>query len=107
VTQGNDGSTIYVQDRALSIPAVEPQPLAEPTGAGDAYRAGIIKGMLRGYRWETTGRIAALAATYCLEQVGTLNHRYTLEQFVARYRQVFGDAPELEDLIRPHQGVEK
>jgi adenosine kinase len=55
--------------------------------------------MLRGYSWQTTGRIAALAATYVLEQYGTQSHRYSLGEFVARYRQVFGDAPELEDMI--------
>jgi adenosine kinase len=55
--------------------------------------------MLRGYSWETTGRIAALAATYVLEQHGTQDHSYTLEEFVARYRRLFGDAPELEDLL--------
>ncbi len=65
---------------------------------GDAYRSGIIKGMLRGYPWPITGRIAALAATYVLEQQGTQNHHYTLDEFIARYRRVFGDTPELEDL---------
>ncbi len=98
VTRAEEGSTIYVQDQVLQIPAVPPEPLAEPTGVGDAYRSGVIKGMLRGYSWETTGRIAALAATYVLEQHGTQNHHYTPDEFVERYRQVFGDAPELEDL---------
>jgi adenosine kinase len=103
VTRGEAGSTIYAEEQALSIPAVPPQPLAEPTGVGDAFRAGIIKGWLRDYSWETTGRIAALAATYVLEQYGTQNHCYSLDEFVARYRQVFGDTPELEDLITSSQ----
>jgi adenosine kinase len=113
VTRAQEGSSIYVDDQVLSIPIVPPAPLAEPTGVGDAYRAGIIKGMLRGYSWEITGRIAALAATYVLEQIGTQNHRYSLDEFVARYRRVFGDAPELADLANPTnseqtiQGVEK
>jgi adenosine kinase len=100
ITRGEAGSTIYVDDQELSIPVVPPEPRVEPTGVGDAYRAGIIKGMLRGYRWETTGRIAALAATYTLEQHGTQNHRYTRPEFVARYRRIFGDTPELEDLAK-------
>lgn len=105
ITQGEGGSTIHAADQALHIPIVLPDPLAEPTGVGDAYRSGVIKGMLRGYRWETTGRIAALAATYVLEQNGTQNHHYTLDEFVERYREVFGDTPELTDLItsRPKQ----
>ncbi len=100
VTRGEEGSAIYVGNRVLSIPVVKPEVLAEPTGVGDAYRAGIIKGMLRGYRWETVGRIAALAATYVLEHHGTQNHHYSLEEFVARYRAVFGDTPELDDLLQ-------
>jgi len=98
VTRGEDGSTIYADGQEFHIPVAPPNPLAEPTGVGDAYRAGIIKGLLRGYSWETTGRIAALAATYVLEQHGTQNHRYSLNEFVERYRRAFGDSPELGDL---------
>jgi adenosine kinase len=100
ITHGEEGSTIRLVDRTLSIPVLTPQPLAEPTGVGDAYRAGIIKGMLHGYSWETTGRIAALAATYVLEKHGTQNHAYSLEEFVSRYRLAFGDAPELGHLLQ-------
>ncbi len=99
VTRGVEGSTIYLEGGSLDIPAVPPTLVAEPTGVGDAYRGGIIKGMLRAYSWETTGRIAALASTYVLEQYGSQNHHYALDEFVARYRRTFGDAPELEDLL--------
>jgi adenosine kinase len=98
ITKGEEGSTIYLDDRTLSIPIAPARRLVEPTGGGDAYRAGIIKGMLHGFSWETTGRIAALAATYVLEQHGTQDHSYSLAEFVTRYRQVFGDAPELSSL---------
>jgi adenosine kinase len=100
ITRGEAGSTIYVGDQVLSIPIVPAEPLVEPTGVGDAYRAGIIKGMLHGYSWETTGRIATLAATYALEQCGTQGHRYSRQEFVTRYRRIFGDTPELEDLLK-------
>lgn len=99
VTCGEEGSVIWADGRRVDVPPVCPSTLCEPTGVGDAYRAGIIKGMLRGYSWETTGRIASLAATYVLERHGTQNHRYTRAEFVARYRQAFGDAPELGDLL--------
>jgi adenosine kinase len=99
ITRGERGSTIYAEGQVLSIPPVAPHPLAEPTGVGDAFRAGIIKGALHHYPWPVTGRIAALAATYVLEQYGTQNHRYSPSEFAYRYRQVFGDEPELEDLI--------
>lgn len=97
VTRGERGSTIYVEGEALHVPVVQPKPLVEPTGVGDAYRAGVIKGILRNLPWTTTGRIAALAATYVLEQHGTQNHRYSLTEFIARYRAVFGDTPDLEE----------
>lgn len=99
VTRGEEGSVIWADGRRVDVPPVCPTALCEPTGVGDAYRAGIIKGMMRGYSWETTGRIASLAATYVLERHGTQNHRYTRAEFVARYRQAFGDAPELGDLL--------
>ena len=98
VTRGEHGSTIWADSGRVDIPAVRPNILCEPTGVGDAYRAGIIKGVLHGYSWATTGRIASLAATYVLEQHGTQNHRYTRSEFVARYREAFGDSPELADL---------
>jgi len=99
VTCGEEGSVIWADGRKVEVPAVCPSTMCEPTGVGDAYRAGIIKGMLRGYSWETTGRIASLAATYVLERHGTQNHHYTRAEFVARYRETFGDAPELDDLL--------
>ncbi len=98
ITRGEQGSMIHTDGDVLFVPVAPPVQVKEPTGAGDAYRAGIMKGMLRGYPWQTTGRIAALAATYVLEQYGTQNHTYSPEEFAARYRQVFGDSPELDDL---------
>ncbi|MBN1660133.1 MAG: carbohydrate kinase family protein [Anaerolineae bacterium] len=98
ITLGEKGSTIYADHRLVNIPVVPPAVLADPTGVGDAYRAGIIKGMIHGYPWVVTGQVAALAATYVLEQFGTQSHAYTRAEFVARYRQVFGDVPQLKEL---------
>jgi adenosine kinase len=99
VTYGEKGSTIYHGGRTFEIPAAAPHRIAEPTGVGDAYRAGIIKGIIHGLSWEFTGRLGALAATFALEEHGTQNHRYDLTDFAARFRAVFGDWPELEKLI--------
>ena len=68
--------------RARGRPVVPPKNIADPTGVGDAFRGGLLVGLVRGYPWEVAGRIGALAATYCLEQVGTMNHRYTVAEFV-------------------------
>ena len=100
VTRGMDGSTLMSRERRVDAPIVPADIVADPTGVGDAFRGGLLVGLVRGYSWEVTARIGALAATYCLEQVGTMNHRYTVPEFVARYREHFGDAPELEDLIK-------
>jgi adenosine kinase len=98
VTRSERGSSIMANGRQINILAVPPRRSVDPTGVGDAYRAGVIAGYLRGYSWETTGRIGALAATYVLEELGTQNHKYTLEEFAERYRENFGDGPEVDDL---------
>ena len=92
VTCGEKGSEIHLGAQVTCIPAVPAQRQADPTGVGDAYRAGIIKGYLKNLPWQTTGRMGALAATYVLEEHGTQNHRYTYAEFAARYQQHFGEA---------------
>ena len=99
VTRGADGASFISGDRRVDVPVATPHGIVDPTGVGDAFRGGLLTGLVRGYPWEVTGRIGALAATYCLEQVGTMNHRYTVPEFVARYREAFGDAPELQDML--------
>ncbi len=101
VTFGEDGSRILHAGRTIEIPAVKPRRLCEPTGVGDAYRAGIVKGMLHDLSWEFTGRVAALAATYALEEYGTQNHHYDLDEFISRFQQEFGDWQELDKLKAP------
>lgn len=99
VTRGEYGSTVMTADSTVDIPAVRPKRLVDPTGMGDAYRAGIIKGVIHGYPWEITGRLGSLAATYALEEHGTQSHRYTIGEFAARFRENFGDVAELGELI--------
>ncbi len=99
ITCGERGSVIVEGGRQVRIPSVAPRQIGEPTGVGDAYRAGVIVGMLHRFPWEVAGRMGSLAATYALEQHGTQNHYFTLPEFVERYREVFGDAPELERLV--------
>lgn len=105
ITKGERGSTIVPRDaEPISIPAVPPRRLVDPTGVGDAYRAGVLKGFLCEYPWEVAGRMGSLAATYVLEEHGTQNHAYTLEQFVWRFREVFGPRPEVEALLESAEG---
>jgi len=105
VTKSEEGSTIMTTEgetcgvRVFDIPPAKVTRVIDPTGVGDAYRAGLIKGLVRGYPWPVTGRVASVAAAYVLECPGPQPEPYTREQFVARYRQNFGDTPELADLL--------
>ncbi|MDX1614976.1 MAG: carbohydrate kinase family protein [Candidatus Promineifilaceae bacterium] len=99
LTKGKEGATIYIDEMTYDIPAVPPRSVAEPTGAGDAFRAGLIRGMQLDLPWETCGRIGAVAAAYVLEHVGTQGHGFTSAEFVARYRQEFDDQGALDVLL--------
>jgi adenosine kinase len=88
-TFGRHGSRIATHDGEFDIPAAPARIEADPTGAGDAYRAGVVAGLLRGLDAAAAGRIASLAATYAVEQVGTIEHGYTREDFCARHREAF------------------
>jgi adenosine kinase len=90
VTRGAEGSTIHTQQGEISIPCARPAAVVDPTGCGDAYRAGLIHGLLQGYEWETVGRIASLMGAIKIEARGTQNHTFTREQFEQRYRVAFG-----------------
>ncbi|MCP4425053.1 MAG: carbohydrate kinase family protein [Chloroflexi bacterium] len=99
VTKGAEGSRLVMDGEAYRIPVVPPREVMEPTGAGDAFRAGLMRGMQLDLPWEIAGRMGALASTYVLEQVGTQNHYYTPAEFVARYRKHFDDEGALDILL--------
>jgi len=92
VTRGAEGSTIYADGQRIDIPPVVAKQVVDPTGCGDAYRAGLIHGLLHGLPWETTGRIASLIGAIKIESRGTQNHNFTLQQFKDRYQASFGVA---------------
>ncbi|EGV52764.1 carbohydrate kinase family protein [Candidatus Endoriftia persephone] len=89
VTRGGEGSHIYTKDRCFDIPVASAKALLDPTGCGDAFRAGLVYGLMNGMDWETTGRIASLMGAYKIEQAGTQNHVFTREEFAARFKQAF------------------
>jgi adenosine kinase len=90
VTQGGEGSTIYTDGDVITIPAASVGELQDPTGCGDAYRAGLLYGLMNDLDWAITGRIASLLGAIKIEQKGTQNHRFTLAEFKARYEDSFG-----------------
>ncbi len=91
MTRGAEGASIWAGDTRYDIPVVPPARIDDPTGVGDAFRAGLIKGMALGLGWALAGRVGALAATYVLELPGPQSHEYTWDAFVARFRQHFDD----------------
>lgn len=90
VTKGAKGSEIHVRGRRLEIPCARANAMVDPTGCGDAYRAGLLYGIDRGFDWETSGRIASLMGALKIETAGTQNHRFTMEEFRSRYHAEFG-----------------
>jgi len=98
MTRGEAGALITVDGEEFEIPAARPRAVVDPTGAGDAFRAGFILGLKKGFPWPVVGRLAALTAVHAIEQPGPQQHSYTLEEFLARYRENFGSSPELDSL---------
>lgn len=92
VTRGGEGSRIYTRDGVIDIPPGKAENVVDPTGCGDAYRAGLLYGIMNGMDLETTGRIASLMGTIKIETAGTQNHRYTIDEFRERYKRTFGTA---------------
>jgi adenosine kinase len=81
---------IHADGRAYQIPCAKAREVVDPTGCGDAYRAGLIHGILRGIDWETTGRIASLMGAIKIAVRGTQNHRFTAAEFAELYAREFG-----------------
>ena len=99
MTKGEAGALITVEGTEYEIPPASPTAVVDPTGAGDAYRAGLVTGMARGFSWPVIGRLGALTAVYAIEQTGTQHHYYSLPEFVDRYRSNFGQSDEVDSLL--------
>jgi adenosine kinase len=90
VTRGSQGSTIHTGGKQLTIPVVKPRAVLDPTGCGDAYRAGLLFGIQQKLSWEDTGRLASLIGARKIEHRGTQNHHFTRASLAADFRQSFG-----------------
>ena len=94
VTKGAEGSEIHTAGGRIDIPVVRARQVVDPTGCGDAYRAGLIHGLVRGYDWALTGRIASLIGAIKIESRGPQNHHFTPGEFAARFHAEFGQSLE-------------
>ena len=90
VTRGARGSTIYAGDKVIEIPSVQADSVSDPTGCGDAYRAGLLYGIARDWDWEVSGRLASLLGSIKIASRGGQNHRFSRAQLADKYREVFG-----------------
>ena len=90
VTRGENGATIRAAGESIDVPAVPPLREVDPTGVGDAYRGGFMKGLARKADYLTCGRLGSVAATFALEYLGGSSHSYTFAEFAARYEEHFG-----------------
>ena len=90
VTRGAEGSVIYTNQGDIEIPPVKPNVVNDPTGCGDAYRAGLLFGLMNTKDWITTGRIASLMGAIKVESHGTQNHSFSMESFEKRFEVNFG-----------------
>jgi adenosine kinase len=100
ITHGGSGSHIYANGDRIEVPVFPVDSIKDPTGAGDAYRAGLIRGMAAGLPLKLAGEMGALVAAYVLERIGTQNHHFTLHEFVTRYRTHFNDEGLLDKLLQ-------
>lgn len=92
VTRGHKGSSIYTREGELAIPCAKASAVVDPTGCGDAYRAGLLHGLLHELDWATTGRVAAVMGALKIESRGTQNHRAAPADIARRLAENFGDA---------------
>ena len=90
ITRGEKGATIARRDGTISVPAVLPSQIVDPTGVGDAFRGGFMKGLASGASYEVCGRLGSVAAAYALEHMGGTSHSYSWVEFKARYEMHFG-----------------
>ncbi len=100
ITKSKHGSTIYHGDTQQDVPAFPEVHIADPTGVGDAFRAGLIRGIMSGWPLYLSGLVGSLCATYVLEQVGTQSHSFTIPEFVNRFRGTYDDEGVLDELLQ-------
>lgn len=91
ITQGKRGSHIYENGTRIEVPVFPVDSILDPTGVGDAFRAGLLCGIAHGWNWKLAAEVGSLCAAYVLEQVGPQGHRFTRQAFVERFRTVFDD----------------
>jgi adenosine kinase len=92
VTRAAEGADIHFDGREVRVPAVKPDSLVDPTGCGDAFRAGLLYGMVRGWDWRRSGRLASLMGSIKIAHRGGQNHRPARDDIERRFSTAFGES---------------
>jgi adenosine kinase len=100
ITQGERGSHLYKGDELIEVEPFPPNEIQDPTGVGDAFRAGLIYGIVNDWPLKTAAHAGALCAAYVLEQVGTQSHKFAIEEFVSRFRTQYNDDGLLDSMLK-------
>jgi len=90
ITRGEDGCSVYESHSRIDVPSITPHRIVDPTGVGDAFRGGLMKGMAMGKSFKESAQLGTVAATYALEHLGGQSHAYTIKEFRERYAEHFG-----------------
>ena len=90
-TLGEKGSTIQTKDETIQIAPGKPNEVLDPTGAGDAYRAGFLAGYMQNLSLQICGQMGSIASCFAIEKYGTTSHTFSKEEFDSRYKENFGD----------------
>ncbi|PJF21968.1 MAG: carbohydrate kinase family protein [Phototrophicales bacterium] len=98
ITRGKHGSTIYTNGHVTDVKAF-PAVNNDPTGGGDAFRAGFVTGLLHNWSLELAAQVGSLCASYCIEQIGTQSHKFTIGEFIGRFRTEYDDNGALDVLL--------
>ena len=93
VTRGEHGSSVVTAEGRVDVPSVTPRRIVDPTGVGDAFRGGLLKGIALGLPYDVAAQLGSVAATYVLEHLGGQSHAYTWDEFLERYESTFGRLP--------------
>ena len=89
ITRGGEGSVVYTDGDEIEIPTVNVDQAIDPTGCGDAYRAGLLLGLQKGWDWQTSGRVGSLIGAIKVQQEGTQNHQFSIDEFAQQYEAHF------------------
>lgn len=98
ITLGKDGARLHTADEDIHIPIIPNVQVVDPTGVGDAFRGGFLRGYMAGLSLRVCGEMGTTAAAYCIQHNGTQNHKFTWQEFKDYYRSTFNDMGELDTI---------